>query len=101
MTAAPLRVALLGAGTVGGEIVRAFAERPDRLAPNRGRRLQLVGIAVRDVDAARDRGLPVDLLTDAPALMVADPVTEIVMQLLGGDVPAHSLVLAALGAGRS
>ena len=53
MTAAPLRVALLGAGTVGGEIVRAFAERRDRLAPHGGRRLELVGIAVRDVDAAQ------------------------------------------------
>ncbi len=101
MTAAPLRVALLGAGTVGGEIVRAFAERPDRLAPHGSRRLELVGIAVRDVDAARDRGLPANLLTDAPAHLVADPDTDIVIELLGGDEPAHTLVRAALGAGRS
>jgi homoserine dehydrogenase len=101
MTAAPLRVALLGAGTVGGEVVRAFAERHDRLAPDGGRRLELVGIAVRDVDAARDRGLPADLLTDAPAHLVADPDTDIVIELLGGDEPAHTLVRAALGAGKS
>ena len=101
MTAAPLRVALLGAGTVGGEVVRAFVERPDRLAADGGRRLELVGIAVRDVDAARDRGLPADLLTDAPAHLVADPDTDIVVELLGGDEPAHTLVRAALGAGKS
>ena len=101
MTVAPLRVAVLGAGTVGGEVVRAFAERPDRLAPDGGRRLQLVGIAVRDVDAARDRGLPADLLTDAPAHLVADPDTDVVVELLGGDEPAHTLVRAALGAGKS
>jgi homoserine dehydrogenase len=101
MTAAPLRVALLGAGTVGGEVARAFAERPDRLAPDGGQRLELVGIAVRDVDAARDRGLPADLLTDAPAHLVADPDTDVVVELLGGDEPAHTLVRAALGAGKS
>ena len=100
MTLAPLRVALLGAGTVGGEVARAFAERPDRLAPDGGRRLELVGIAVRDVDAARDRGLPADLLTDAPAHLVADPDTDVVVELLGGDEPAHTLVRAALGAGK-
>ena len=100
MTAAPLRVALLGAGTVGREVARAFAERPDRLAPDGGRRLELVGIAVRDVDAARDRGLPAELLTDAPAHLVADPDTDIVVELLGGDEPAHTLVRAALGAGK-
>jgi homoserine dehydrogenase len=101
MTAVPLRVALLGAGTVGGEVVRAFAERADRLEADRGRRLELVGIAVRDVDAARDRGLPAHLLTDAPAHLVADPETDIVVELLGGDEPAHTLVRAALGAGKS
>jgi homoserine dehydrogenase len=101
MTAAPLRVALLGAGTVGGEVFRGFFERPDRFAPDGGRRLELVGIAVRDVDAARDRGLPADLLTDAPAHLVADPDTHIVVELLGGDEPAHTLVRAALGAGKS
>ena len=100
MTAAPLRVALLGAGTVGREVARAFAERPDRLASDGGRRLELVGIAVRDVDTARDRGLPADLLTDAPAHLVADPETDIVVELLGGDEPAHTLVRAALGAGK-
>ena len=101
MTAAPLRVVLLGAGTVGGEVIRAFAERPQLLAPGGGRRLELVGIAVRDVDAARARGLPASLLTDAPAHLVADPDTDIVVELMGGDEPAHTLVKAALGADKS
>jgi homoserine dehydrogenase len=101
MTAAPLRVALLGAGTVGGEVVRAFVEGSRRLAPDGGRPLLLVGIAVRDVDAARGRGLPADLLTDAPAHLVADPATDVVVELMGGDEPTHTLVAAALAAGKS
>jgi len=101
MTAAPLRVALLGAGTVGAEVARAFAHWADRLAPDGGQRLELVGIAVRDVDAARERGLPADLLTDAPAHLIADPETDVVVELMGGDEPAHTLVAAALAAGKS
>ena len=100
MSDAPLRVALLGAGTVGGEVVRAFIERPNLLTQDGGRRLELAGIAVRDVEAARASGLPADLLTDAPAHLVADPRTDIVVELVGGDEPAHTLVRAAIGAGK-
>jgi len=101
MSAAPLRVAVLGAGTVGREVVRAFTERPDRLAVDGGPRLELAGIAVRDVDAARRRGLPAELLTDAPAHLVADPDTDVIVELIGGDEPARTLIAAALAAGKA
>jgi homoserine dehydrogenase len=101
MNAAPMRVAVLGAGTVGREVVRAFIERPDGLAVHGGARLELVGVAVRDVDAARRRGLPAELLTDAPAHLVADPTTDVIVELMGGDEPAHTLVAAALAAGKA
>ena len=101
MSPVPLRVALLGAGTVGREVVRAFTDWPERLAVDSGAPLELVGIAVRDVGAARDRGLPAELLTDAPAHLVADPATDIVVELIGGEEPARTLVTAALGAGKS
>ena len=101
MSATPLRVAVLGAGTVGREVIRAFEEWPDRLAIDGRPRLELVGIAVRDVDAARRRGLPAGLLTDAPAHLVADPDTDVVVELMGGAEPAHTLVAAALGAGKA
>jgi homoserine dehydrogenase len=101
MTAASLRVAVLGAGTVGREVVRAFTDWPDRLAPDGGVRLELTGIAVRDVERATERGLPGALLTDAPAHLVADPDTDIIVELLGGDEPAHTLIAAALASGKS
>jgi homoserine dehydrogenase len=101
MSANPIRVAVLGAGTVGREVVRAFEEWPDRLESDGGPRLELVGIAVRDVDGARRRGLPAGLLTDAPAHLVADPDTDIVVELMGGAEPAHTLIAAALGADKA
>ena len=99
-TRTPLRVAVLGAGTVGGSVVRAFLERPEKLAPFDGARLVLAGVAVRDLAKAKGRGIPAELLTDAPAHLVADPEIDVIVELMGGDEPAHTLVAAALGAGK-
>jgi homoserine dehydrogenase len=99
-TRTTLRVAVLGAGTVGGSVVRAFLERPEKLASFDGARLVLAGVAVRDLAKAKGRGIPAELLTDAPAHLVADPEIDVIVELMGGDEPAHTLVAAALGAGK-
>ncbi len=96
----PLRVAVLGAGTVGGSVVRAFLENADRLAPLDGAPLVLAGIAEKAIDRAIARGFPAHLLTDAPAHLVASPDIDVVVELLGGDEPARTLVAAALQAGK-
>ncbi len=101
MTRAPLRVAVLGAGTVGREVVRALTERRDELTPADGAALELAGVAVRDLDRARHAGLRAGLLTDAPAHLVADPDIDVIVELMGGDEPAHTLIAAALAAGKS
>ncbi len=100
MSRAPLRAGLLGGGTVGGAVARAFAEFPARLAPADGAQLVLAAIAVRDLTAALARGLPAELLTDAPAHLVASPEVDVVVELFGGDEPARTLIAAALGAGK-
>ena len=95
-----LRVAVLGAGTVGREVVRALVERGSELTATDGVPLELVGIAVRDVARARAAGLPTELLTDAPAHLVAADDTDVIVELMGGDEPAHTLIGAALAAGK-
>jgi homoserine dehydrogenase len=100
MSRAPLRVAVLGAGTVGGEVVRGLQDLAERLAPSDGSALELAAVAVRNLPGARERGLPAELLTDAPAHLVADPETDVIVELMGGDEPAHTLIAAALSAGK-
>lgn len=95
-----LRVAVLGAGTVGGAVVRRMLERPARLVPADGSPLELVGVACRDLARARAAGIPADLLTDAPAHLVASPDVDVVVELMGGDEPARTLIAAALAAGK-
>ncbi|HXG39629.1 MAG TPA: homoserine dehydrogenase, partial [Candidatus Limnocylindrales bacterium] len=97
----PLRVAVLGAGTVGREVVRALLGEADRLAERSGRRLELVAVAVRDLDRARRAGVPDALLTDAPAHLVASAGNDVVVELIGGEEPARTLIAAALEAGKA
>jgi len=94
-------VAVLGAGTVGREVVAALLERRPELIAADGASLELTGVAVRDVDRARAGGVPAALLTDAPAHLVADPATDVIVELIGGDEPARTLIAAALGAGKA
>jgi homoserine dehydrogenase len=97
---AALRVAVLGAGTVGGEVVRAFRERADRLSAG-DVRLELAGVAVRSIDRRRAAHVSAELLSDAPAHLVADPSVDVVCELMGGNEPAHTLIAAALAAGKA
>jgi homoserine dehydrogenase len=85
---------------VGREVVRGLLEQRDRLCAEDGARLILAGVACRNIGRAREAGIPADLLTDAPAHLVASPDTDIVVELMGGDEPARTLIAAALGAGK-
>jgi homoserine dehydrogenase len=100
MSRPPLRVAVLGAGTVGGAVLDGLLQHADRLMTADGAPLTVVAVAVRDVNKARPDGLTADLLTDAPAHIVADPETDVIVELIGGLEPARTLIAAALGAGK-
>ncbi|MBD8539003.1 homoserine dehydrogenase [Frigoribacterium sp. CFBP 8751] len=92
-----VRVALLGAGSVGSQVARLLLEQGDDFAGRAGAGLELVGIGVRDVDAPRDVDLPRELFTtDVESLIVG---ADIVVELIGGLEPARSYVLQALNSG--
>lgn len=92
-----LRVALLGAGSVGSQVAALLLEHGDELAARVGARLELAGIAVRDTTAQRDTELPSDLFTtDAEELILG---SDIVVELIGGLEPARSLISLALTSG--
>jgi homoserine dehydrogenase len=93
----PIRIALLGAGSVGSQVARLLIENRDELAQRVGADLELVGIAVRNLDSARNGNLPKELLTlDAEALIKA---ADIVIELIGGIEPAKSYITLALSSG--
>lgn len=94
-----LRVAVLGCGVVGTEVVRLLTTQADDLASRVGARLELVGVAVRDVDAERDPVVDRTLLTtDAEGLVEK---ADVVVELMGGLQPAKDLLLRAIEHGAS
>ncbi|HEY0216377.1 MAG TPA: hypothetical protein VGC57_08300, partial [Cellulomonas sp.] len=93
-TAAPVRVALLGCGVVGTEVVRLLTRQAGDLAARVGAPLELVGVAVRDVQAERDPVVDRALLTDDAQGLVAR--ADVVVEVVGGIEPARSLLLRAI-----
>jgi homoserine dehydrogenase len=96
-----LRVAVLGCGSVGSQVVRLLSEQAGDLAARVGAPVELVGVAVRRLDATRDVEVAEGLLTtDAMGLVTRDDV-DVVVEVIGGIEPARSLILAALESGAS
>jgi homoserine dehydrogenase len=96
-----LKVAVLGCGSVGSQVVRLLQEQSGDLAARVGAPVELVGVAVRRLDAPREVEVPEGLLTtDAEGLVARDDV-DLVIEVIGGIEPARTLVLSALENGAS
>ncbi|GAA5155884.1 homoserine dehydrogenase [Pseudonocardia eucalypti] len=94
----PIRVALLGCGTVGGEVVRLLGEQSVELAARVGAPVELVGVAVRRPHKHPE--VPAELLTADASGLVNRPDVDVVVEVIGGIDPARGLLLDALKAGR-
>lgn len=103
VTPAPgVRVAVLGAGTVGGEVVRALldVDRAAALADASGAPLELVGVAVRREGVAR-HGLDASIVTTDAAALLRDARPDVVVELIGGADGVADLVHQAIDGGAS
>ena len=94
-----MKVALLGCGVVGSEVVRLVNEQSEELAARIGTPIEIGGIAVRRLD--RDRGVDPALLTTDATALVTRPDIDVVVEVIGGIEPARSLILTAIKAGKS
>ncbi len=102
VTSRPLRVALLGLGTVGREVARGLLGRGRHargVVPGRDVRL----VAVADRDPSRFEGLDladVECVDDG-ARLVGGPDVDVIVELIGGVEGAGRLMASALDAGHS
>jgi len=90
-----LRVGMLGAGTVGGAVIRLLEEHREEIELRSGCSLEVSRVAVRDASKARDLPVPGDRLTTSPEEVVAADDVDIVCELIGGVEPARTLILDA------
>ena len=94
-----LRVAVLGAGTVGTEVLRLISQQGEELAHRIGGRLEITGVAVRDTERDRGEHVPAHLLTRAAESLVRE--ADLVIEVMGGIEPARTLLLEAMAHGAS
>ncbi len=89
--AAPLRVALLGCGTVGGGVYQRLTELPEFFT--------VTGVAVSDREKKRAPEIPARLITTDAAGLIEKPC-DVVIELIGGTEAADTLITRALQLGR-
>ena len=93
----PLRIALLGAGSVGSQVARLLMEHKSELAARVGAELELIGVVVRDVKKAVSAGVPKNLVTTEAEEIILS--ADIVIEVMGGIEPARTYILQALNSG--
>jgi homoserine dehydrogenase len=94
----PLRVGLIGLGTVGQGVLRVLKRNAEDIARRAGRPIEVTTVAVRDLARRRDCDLSGVRVTDDARTVVRGDV-DVVVELIGGLSPAEGLIVDALARG--
>lgn len=96
----PVKVGLLGLGTVGGGTLRVLTRNAEEIARRAGRGIQITQVAAKAYDPELLRGVEGIELTDDAFSVVENPDVEIIIELIGGYSPARELVMKAIENGK-
>ncbi len=96
----PVKVGLLGLGTVGGGTFRVLNRNAREIARRAGREIQITHAAAREYNADALPGLDQIKITADAFEVVNDPELDIIIELIGGYSPAKELVLKAIENGK-
>jgi homoserine dehydrogenase len=98
---APLRIGMLGLGTVGIGTYTVLRRNAEVIAARTGRRMEITMIAVRNLARAVRLVDDEDMeLVDDPYLVVNHPDIDVVVEVIGGTTTARDLVLRAIANGK-
>ena len=100
MPTAPLRVALIGMGTVGTGVARILTDQAERIARRAGRSIEIGRVVVQHVEKSRSVALPNGLITDDLEAVYADKEIDVALHLVGGLEPARTIMLRLLESGK-
>ncbi|MBS0602603.1 homoserine dehydrogenase [Plasticicumulans sp.] len=95
----PVKVGLLGLGTVGGGTVNVLKRNAEEISRRAGRGIVITHAAAKNLDSTRADTTGIRLGSDAYEV-VNDPEVAIVVELIGGYEPARTLVLQAIRNGK-
>ncbi|AXQ29011.1 homoserine dehydrogenase [Solimonas sp. K1W22B-7] len=97
----PVRVGLIGLGTVGQGVIKVLRENAEEISRRVGRPVIVTHASARDL--SRERGVDlsgIQVTTDSMSI-ARDADVDVVAELIGGHSPAAELILAAIARGKS
>ena len=86
-----LKLGLIGLGTVGCGVYKTVEELDN---------VEIVKVAVKNINKQRPVEVPTDMLTDNPYEVVNDPNIDVVVELIGGVTPAFDYISKAIENGK-
>jgi homoserine dehydrogenase len=95
----PIKVGIIGLGTVGTGVVQILQKHHDDFLRDQGVDIQLIAAASANSEQAENLGI-VDIFSTDGYDVINNPEVEIVIELVGGTGIARKFVYAALEAGK-
>lgn len=95
-----LNIGLIGAGIVGGGVVKNLTRNADLIAERLGVRLHLKWICDKDEARLKSLAVPGSLLSYDARTVLDDPGTQVIVELVGGTGFAKQVILDALNHGK-
>ena len=96
----PVKLGLLGVGTVGASTAIVLKNNSAEIARRAGRKIEIIQASRRNVAAGMPQGSGDINLVDDPFEVINNPEIDIVIELIGGDDPALELVMQAIEKGK-
>ncbi|MEN9434055.1 MAG: hypothetical protein RLZZ422_1644 [Pseudomonadota bacterium] len=96
----PVKVGLLGLGTVGGGTATVLTRNAEEIARRAGRGIVIDYAAALDTSRAAELGLTNVRLTNNVMDVVQDPSIDIIVELIGGYTVARDMVMRAIENGK-
>jgi len=96
----PVKVGLLGLGTVGGGTFNVLKRNAEEITRRAGRGIRISHAAAREFDPASVPGIEAISVSDDAFSVVDEPDVDIIVELIGGYEPARELVLRAIANGK-
>ena len=96
----PVKVGLLGMGTVGTGVLRIVEGHQDDLQKQVGSPIRIEKVLVRDMNKTRRYRIQPEKLTVNAEDIIHNPEIDIVVEVMGGIEPARTYMLAALERGK-
>jgi homoserine dehydrogenase len=96
----PLKIGILGLGTVGGGTFDVLTKNHNEISRRAGREIQIVAVGARNPERAIKRMIGVTIPVMSLEQTVASPDVDVIVETLGGYEPAKSLILKAIANGK-